>query len=370
MRKSRKSLQQKTMYEPPVSFFENHYANGGEFALHRAVISGNLQDIHNLISLGFDINVSDTITHTYENFGTPLHLAVWCNRPASLEALLSRGCDLNVLDEGSYVRDRDTPITMAIALGRREMVKRLFDAGAEHSKYDEVTGEWSRWSLLTVAAYHGRDDILQDLFLWRAEWPQIHRDNALYLYTTAVYPDVVGVLIENGNYTAETLRDGIQFATTNEPCLEQQDWPPPSTNARLSTLDGDSLRQEKSLGALLDAYAARVEDSTVYFATLNSLLHASCSSPFTIGALRLLLRRGADVNFRSERRKESPMHIAVRRRRDTRKCNEEGVVQLLKYGASLDIRDEEGKTVVDIAKREGNEDIAELLLQCGVSMSW
>lgn len=76
--------------------------------------------------------------------------------------------------------------------------------------------------------------------------------------------------------------------------------------------------------------------------------------------LEILLDRGGDVNSRSPRRKETPLHVAVRKR------NVRGVELLLERGADVTASDGEGRSTLDLV--EDNDSwpgikIKELLLK-------
>jgi ankyrin repeat protein len=117
------------LFQPSTAFLLKHFTTSPFHALHKAVLSNDLPFIHSLLSSGYDIDDLDN------DFGTPLHTAIWSNQPSAFELLFIRGADLNMLDEGSGERPGDPPIRLAVRLGRLAMVKRLWDEGVEVDKY-------------------------------------------------------------------------------------------------------------------------------------------------------------------------------------------------------------------------------------------
>ena len=63
-------------------------------------------------------------------------------------------------------------------------------------------------------------------------------------------------------------------------------------------------------------------------------------------------------------RKGTPLHRALGGEvRVFRRCNEEGVGVLLKYGARVDIRNDKEETAMDIARKKGDTKMVEKLMQ-------
>lgn len=79
------------------------------------------------------------------------------------------------------------------------------------------------------------------------------------------------------------------------------------------------------------------------------------------GVLRRLLDEGADPNARSGPIRETPLHVATRRRR------KEAVEILLEHGAGIDERTAGGKTAYAHAARRGFDELTRLLSDRGAS---
>jgi ankyrin repeat protein len=342
------------------SVVDSHFNNNSAFALHVAVGYGDIARMHELLRAGQDINRVDTVTTSPNQFGTPLHIAVWCNQQAAFDSLLVHNPDLNVLDGGIDQHYEDTPLRLAVRLGRHEMVKQLWHAGAQHNKYASDIPVHSHCSLLEVAAYEGHAAIVEDLLSWSTEWTQDQRNVAMRMASQEWHPDVVKVLLERCNYTAEELETYLRSAT-GHPTLGK---PRISKQERFLTLKEDSKRQAAVFELLLDAQSKDgVVVSRDRSELLNRLLLLVSFSTFHIGALRVLLERGADPDVRDAQWGETPLHCAFGRMRELQRSNEEGIALLLQYKARVDILDTNGNSAVDTARNCGEEKMAQLMLQ-------
>src|SRR5687767_13575454 len=135
-----------------------------------------------LVDTGKDIDEIHVARGKFDGFGTALHVAVWSKQPTALAALLERGANMDILDEGSTnIRQEDTPIRLAVRLGRRDMAKTLWDLGAHRQKYpDDYSPRMiESGTLLEAAAFEGQADMVSDLLSWTSEWTQDQRSHAL-----------------------------------------------------------------------------------------------------------------------------------------------------------------------------------------------
>ncbi|KAH7384438.1 ankyrin repeat-containing domain protein [Phaeosphaeria sp. MPI-PUGE-AT-0046c] len=190
-----------------------HFNNNSAFALHVAVGHGNITQMHELLRAGQDINKEDTLERSPGQFGTPLHIAIWCNQQEAFDSLLVYGPNLDVLDGGIDPRFEDTPLRLAVWLGRREMVKQLWHAGAQHKKYASYIPVLSHESLPEVAACEGHAAIVEDLLLWSKEWTQVERNVAIRVASQEWHPDVVKVLLQWCSFTVQELESYLVSAT-------------------------------------------------------------------------------------------------------------------------------------------------------------
>jgi ankyrin repeat protein len=84
----------------------------GATALHEAIFEANLEVIKLLLDYGFDVNA------VVPSLGyTPLHYAVWLNKPSVVPLLLRYKADKTIKN-----KEGQTPLEMAGRQGRRELV--------------------------------------------------------------------------------------------------------------------------------------------------------------------------------------------------------------------------------------------------------
>jgi ankyrin repeat protein len=325
--------------------------------LHRAVLHDDLPAIRDLLNAGYDIDKMD------DAHGSPLHVAIWCDRAPSFELLFVSGADLDILDRGDEGRQEDTPIRLAARLGRRAMFKRLWNAGVARDTYAPYVSVPARRSLIEVSSFEGHADIVQDALDWSEEWMQDQICLALSLACREWHLGVVKVLLRACDFTAQDLESGMHFVVTSLPSLGKG-WI--STKERLLTLEEDSARQVRVLKLLLNAHAQLkciASNVDKISALVSRLLIVASSSSFMNGAMKLLLEHGADPNTQDSAGGGTPLHRAVVRRRDVQKCNEEGVELLLSYGARVDLFDAQGNSAINCARECGKPAVAWRLLE-------
>ncbi|KAK2818460.1 hypothetical protein FQN49_007877 [Arthroderma sp. PD_2] len=169
-----------------------------------------------------------------------LHLAAHKNDTIKLRAL-SENCDL----------ERDSPICPAYA---------------------------SQHSIIFQA----------DLCAWRAmDTDEV--DTALFLGAVRWEDDVIQALLQGGKATQEGLDEALLKAASHRIML---------TECGLAAVDMRPQKQGRVIELLLDA-GARID--TQQPVSGNTALHISASSPDTIGAVRVLLERGADVHIKNKK---------------------------------------------------------------------
>jgi ankyrin repeat protein len=86
--------------------------NFGATALHEAIFESNLEVIQLLLDNGFDVNAQ-----VPSNGYTPLHYAVWLNKPEAVKLLLSYNADKSIKDKKGF-----TPLEKATKEGKRDLV--------------------------------------------------------------------------------------------------------------------------------------------------------------------------------------------------------------------------------------------------------
>jgi uncharacterized protein len=79
-------------------------------------------------------------------------------------------------------------------------------------------------------------------------------------------------------------------------------------------------------------------------------------------SLKVLLKNNADMNI-SDKSSWTPLHTAAS------KTSEEVLKMLINFNAKVDLKDDEGRTALDVAKENGNLKCVEILEKCGIKKS-
>ncbi|KAF2275571.1 ankyrin [Westerdykella ornata] len=343
---------------PDAAFFDDLFGNNSAYALHLAASHGDVPQIHRLVDTGKDIDEIHVARGKFSGFGTALHVAVWRNQPTALAALLERGANMDILDEGcTNIRMEDTPIRLAVRLGRRDMAKTLWDLGAHRQKYpdDYSPRVIESGTLLEVAAFEGQADMVSDLLSWTSEWTQDQKSHALSLACAAFHLDVARVLLEAFQFDQAELEEVAAYTAT---CEHAPNQPCSSRDEKFAFLRREAKRQADVIATLLDAHR-RLGDPRAHQALLDRLLPVTAATPFRIDTLRLLLQGGAYPNSRSESDGMTALQMALTIRRDVGTFNEEGVKELLDSGASVDVLDEAGKSKIEVWRKKKTEGVWE-----------
>jgi ankyrin repeat protein len=132
---------------------------------------------------------------------------------------------------------------------------------------------------------------------------------------------------------------------------------------RFLRLKEDSALQARILEVLLETHEKVVRDVNKTTILLNHLLLTTSSSAFMVDAMECLLERGANPNTKNGVNGGTPLHRAVVLRRDVRRCNEDGIKLLLRFGAKVDLCDKEGNMVIDWAKERGDATALQILAE-------
>lgn len=113
------------MYERHREFWLNYFRRDSKFALPNTVIHSDVAKVRQLLTFRTDINKIEDLPWSSDQYGTPLHVAIWCNQINIFKLLIIKGADVNIVNEGSEGRPPDTPIHLAVTRGRRAMFAQL-----------------------------------------------------------------------------------------------------------------------------------------------------------------------------------------------------------------------------------------------------
>lgn len=160
-------------------------------AFHTCVLDGSPPVLRQVLSTAANIDLE--LQH--DKWGTPLHVAVWINRPSVAEALIVAGAGRLIFNYGGGSGDKDaewSPLSLAAALGHRDILKLILQhlprtRVMEHSE--------RRWCPLVSAAFSRHVSIVEDLVVWQPPWPQSILDQTLLCATHRWQPHVVRILL-------------------------------------------------------------------------------------------------------------------------------------------------------------------------------
>ncbi|KAN0137681.1 Ankyrin repeat-containing domain protein [Lactarius tabidus] len=380
--------------------------------LHLAASEGHINAVRQLLTHGADINShKDFATPPHnaslirrENRLTPLHLAASEGHLDICQMLLERDADVRVHDDG-----RDTPLHLAASSHHLEITRILLKYNAEVNSRNEVGS-----TPLLIASSTGNLDILRLLLAHNADASV--RDNRgrtpLHLATIRGHIEVARCLLELkadinvlDNRGLTPLHQASQGRQRGDPDIVQLvrllldngadlhardnrgntplHFAAPRGHLEITRMllelkadvnsqddEGSTplqrasqvQRERKSdiMRLLLD-YGANVN---VYDKCRNTLLHFAASEGH-IEVARMLLERGADVNFKNDE------GLAPLQRASQVPQEGKSVVMrlLLDYGANADLYDKRRNTPLHFAASEGHLEVARMLLERGADVN-
>lgn len=146
-------------------------------------------------------------------WGTPLHVAVWCDHPAAIDILLEPDADIHV-----ELRDATnlTPFALAARLGRRQVLRQLWPhipRGRVHEHGDNDSTE----TCLAEAAFEGHTSMVRDILGWWADVPYAQERNALMVAAHRWQDNVVELLLARRSYPPVTLNKALKLAANLKP---------------------------------------------------------------------------------------------------------------------------------------------------------
>jgi ankyrin repeat protein/beta-lactamase regulating signal transducer with metallopeptidase domain len=319
----------------------------GATALHEAAAIGDVSLVKSLISQGMDVDAKD------DNGQTPLHEAAKRGHKDVAELLISKGADI----EAKILDGETTPLLQAISQGNLETVALLLDKGAN------VQVQEGEWGPVASAMWKDQKEIIKLLSDKRTGFSDVH--------IAAYFGDLNKVkrfLSDGGHINARgpsgfTLlhcalcgdhKELAQYLITkgaNVNLTDSSGWPP-------LHFIGDTGASEEMIELLLDNGAdVNLRDKQGRIA-----LHwAAAAGQKPI--VEMLIARGSNVNARTdsigtEKEEDSawtPLHRACE------KGHKDIAEILITNGANINAKTKRGKTALSLAKKNGHEQVVELL---------
>ena len=310
-------------------------------SLHRAASDGDVDLIESLISRGKDVDSLD------EARRTPLHSAALQGRRKVVEVLIVNGAAVNVKDRWGYA-----PVDVVGSQNHQDIVKLLLKHGATISSLHVAAsvGDMNKvktfiqegidinardlggYTPLHLAVQSGQTDIVEFLITKGADVKAKDRRNKTPLHTAASngHREAAELLIANGA-EVEAKRRG--------------DWTP-----LFDAVDGGHKEVAKLL--LNRGVDVNSKDNSPY----TPLSYAIWNEDKDM--IKLLVSKGADVNFTGKDDWTYLHYVAENDDRELARL-------LVAHGAKLNVRDNIKRTALHIALSRGRQDMAEFLISKG-----
>jgi len=375
--------------------------------LHRATRAGLLEIVQILIEKGIPVDIN--------HFGTALHVAASYGHKEIAEFLISKGASLDSKGQGN----QSTPLHVAASIGDTDIVELLITNGADINASDyrgrtplDVARQRSHTKIVDVLRQHGAKETLYGAFILgdtnevkslisqgadiNIKWP--NGVTLLHVAAEKGYKDIAKLLIDKGadvnaqnrsNVTPLHLgvengnKDVVELLIANGADVNAKR----NTRSRkASTALHDAVDAARGdIVELLIAHGADVNTRTdlgitpLYIAERNGyteiaellLKHGAKEiSPSLFGAftyvdidqIQVLIAQGADVNAKNNSG-QTLLHLACRT------GNKEVAVLLIDKGADVDAETELGWTPLHDASTLGNHDIVKLLIDKGADVN-
>ncbi|KAI0112110.1 ankyrin repeat-containing domain protein [Nemania sp. FL0031] len=296
--------------------------------LHAAVRDGNINAVRNLLQG----EALQELNNVRTSWGTPLHVAIWCDNLLILRVLLDAGADPTL--ELGGTDSADTALQLAAQRGHLDINRELWGRMAPEYHANEP------WSCLVQAARYGQAALVSwYLDVWHG-WSASTTEKALGAAVGRWHYDTVDVLLRNVDYN-ETIRYRM---LENACCLKAQ----LPEQLREEYCDEDFLNQrhiiERLIGAGLDPNRSSSE---------TPLLHKAAHYHHQFEALSTLLDQGADPDVK-DYRGETVLHelafpIFIKAGGGQRAVHDRAIELLLRHGASISVNNAYGETPLHLA---------------------
>jgi cytohesin len=320
------------------------HAEGGSTPLHYAVLTNHPEVVEVLLDHGADLKA------LYKTSQTALHLAAASGYARCATLLIAHGADVNARDETGA-----TPLSEASWTGEAEMVRLLIAKGANANDVNPQTGT----TPLHAAASRGYREVAKVLIDAGARADVRDKSGATPLYLALQFQrmDVVDLLVRDatGNLpkpqsvdVKAVLRDEVMRGQTNVVSMLLDRMPPLGST---TLLHDAALKGHVDIMELLLSHGAEVNSLNAQGATA---LHDAALAGQRAAA-DALLKHGANINARDSESGATPLHQAA-------SWGRRSVVELLlARHADPGIKDKNGRTALDLAVANGQQEVAEVL---------
>jgi len=294
--------------------------------------AATVQDVKACLEAGADPNARD------KEKERPLHWAAGLNEnPAVVQALMSAGADPKARDEDSW-----TPLHWAAAFNENPAVmKALLDAGPDSPKKQLKKKSLKGWTLLHCAAAFNENPAAVKFLLAAGA--------NLNAQSMGAYTPLHLASIHNEN--------PAMIKTLVAAGADPNGFSPWGMPLHLAAAHSENLAVIK---ALLDAGAdLRARTRVLFSGRGRTPLHSAAEFTDHPDTIKFLLDAGADLEVRDGNGR-TPMYAAARDNE-----NLATIQALIAAGANLNARNDDGKTPLDVAIKNENPAVQEILRAAG-----
>lgn len=314
-------------------------------ALHSCIRDGNLSKLSQLLASPTghqDLNYQDG------DWGTPLHVATWCDNLDAANALLEAGADpLVVLNDDRGL----SPLTLAARDGRRDILQRFWRHVPPKS-HANSSRPWG--SCLVHASTYGQVSVVAELLDWWDGWSDEVKETALLWAAGRWQVHVVELLLSRFEFGHRAIDQALHKSAGFKFSLYEEE------RSAVRYEGVDYLNQQQLIALLIGAGAKPDERWHKQHLTL-----LTSSAVNLVGALKAVLECGADPNATTNDKGQSALHLLASpiqiRDQDTEcSLHETGIRLLLKHNGSVIRRDEAGEAPIHWAAFGSNLHIFQL----------
>lgn len=344
-------------------------------ALVEASEKGYLEIVNFLIDAGVNVSIE-----TY--WGTPLGQAAWQGNLDVVRRLIEAGADVNY---SVNIPENKTPLVLAVQEGHFDVIKVLIEAGANVNQGIKETDEFP----ILVAAANGNEELynylapLTELELRLQAEKNLEsgiRERKRQENANSLVKELYHAIFKNDlDKVKEIIARGIDVNSFDEY----------GCTPLLGAVFGRGLNGIAIVSLLLEAGAnpnlgddegdetplMRAMDkeicSLLIKAGANVNAQRGCGVTALIIATRywggrekmkLLIEAGANVNARDEDGKTALMYATEQTLNSLEKAE-----LLIEAGADINARDNLGDTALSIAKKNGNNEVVQILIKAGAT---